>query len=102
MRFGPWYPLSEAGDLAPPQEGVLQLRLARGLLDYPSGKSAMVAYRHAADVRAVAQALARAHPGDLLCRHLIEIPAATDLGAFCAKLREDFVRRFGRAPIYDP
>ncbi len=81
---------------------MLQLRLAHGLLDYPTGKSAMVAYRHAADVRAVAQALARTCPGDLLCRHLIEIPAATDLGAFCAKLREDFVRRFGRAPIYDP
>jgi hypothetical protein len=102
VRFGPWYPLAEAGDLAPPQEGVLQLRLAHGLLDYPTGKSAMVAYRHAADVRAVAQALARTYPGDLLCRHLIEFPAATDLGAFCAKLREDFVRRFGRAPIYDP
>lgn len=102
MRFGPWYRLADAGDLAPPEEGVLQLRLAHGLLDYPTGKSAMVAYRHAPDVRAAAQALARAHPGDLLCRHLIEIPEATDLGAFCAKLRQDFVRRFGRAPIYDP
>jgi len=103
VRFGRWYPLGEAGDLAPAEEGVLQLRLARGLLDYPTGKSAMVAYRHARDVRAVAQALARAHGGgDLLCRHLIEFPAATDLAAFCAKLREDFVRRFGRPPIYDP
>ena len=105
MRFGPWYPLAEAGDLAPPEEGVLQIRLAAGLLDYPTGKSAMVAYRHAPDLRAEAGALAGAHAGrvaDLLCRHLIEIPAATDLAAFCAKLREDFVRRFGRAPIYDP
>ena len=81
---------------------MLQVRLASGLLDYPTGKSAMVAYRHAPDVRAAAQALAEAHPGDLLCRHLIEVPAATDLAAFCAKLREDFARRFGRAPIYDP
>lgn len=102
MRFGPWYPLPEAGDLAPPEEGVLQVRLASGLLDYPTGKSAMVAYRHAPDLRALARELARTHPGDLLCRHLIEIPDATDLAAFCAKLREDFVRRFGRAPIYDP
>jgi hypothetical protein len=102
VRFGPWYPLAEAGDLAPREEGVLQLRLASGLIDYPTGKSAMVAYRHAPDVRAAAQARARADPRDLLCRHLIEIPEATDLGAFCAKLREDFVRRFGRAPIYDP
>jgi hypothetical protein len=102
VRFGPWYRLAEAGDLAPPEEGVLQLRLAAGLIDYPTGKSAMVAYRHALDIRSEAQALARALAGDLLCRHLIEIPAATDLAAFCAKLRGDFVRRFGRAPIYDP
>jgi hypothetical protein len=102
VRFGPWYPLAEAGDLAPAEAGVLQLRLARGLLDYPTGKSAMVAYRHARDVRAVARALAGAYGGDLLCRHLIEFPEATDLAAFCAKLREDFVRRFGRPPIYDP
>jgi hypothetical protein len=102
VRFGPWYRLAQAGDLAPPEEGVLQLRLAHGLLDYPTGKSAMVAYRHAPDVRAVALALARQHGGDLLCRHLIEIPEATDLATFCAKLREDFVRRFGRTPIYDP
>lgn len=102
MRFGPWYPLAEAGDLAPPEEGVLQLRIAQGLLDYPTGKSAMVAYRHASDLCAEAQALAVTFPGDLLCRHLIEILPATDLAAFCAKLREDFARRFGRAPIYDP
>lgn len=101
MRFGPWYRLAEAGDLAPPQEGVLQLRLATGLLDYPRGKSAMVAYRYAPALGAAARALAAAHGGDLLCRHLIEIDEATDLAAFCAKLREDFVRRFGRAPVYD-
>ena len=57
----------------PPSEGVLQLRVARGLLDYPRGKSAMVHYAHAADLRAAARALAAAHAGDdLLCRHLIE------------------------------
>ena len=102
MRFGPWYPLARAGDLAPPEEGVLQLRLVSGLIDYPTGKSAMVAYRHAPDVRAAALALAGACGGDLVCRHLIEFPPATDLAAFCAKLRGEFVRRFGRAPIYDP
>jgi hypothetical protein len=102
VRFGPWYPVESAGDRSPAAEGVLQLRLARGLVDYPTGKSAMVAYRHAPDVRAAAQELARTCPGELLCRHLIEFPAATDLAAFCVKLREDFVRRFGRAPIHDP
>lgn len=99
MKFGTWYPLAEAGDHAPPGEGVLQLRIAQGLLAYPRGKSAMVWYEHAPDVRAAALALAAAHAGrDLLCRHLIEIDPAIDLGAFCAKLRADFVRRFGTPP----
>lgn len=99
MRFGSWYPLAEAGDLAPAGAGILQLRLASGLLDYPTGKSAMVWYQHAADVRAAALALAAAHAGmDLVCRHLIEIDPATDLGGFHAKLLAEFVRRFGTPP----
>lgn len=102
MRFGPWYPLADAGDHAPSAEGVLQLRIATGLLDYPRGKSAMVWYGHAVDVRAQALALAAAHTGkDLLCRHLIEIDEASDLGSFCAKLRTEFVRRFGTPPLYE-
>ena len=99
MRFGPWYPLAGAAAHAPAEEGVLQLRRATGLLDYPAGKSAMVHYEHAPDVRVAAVRLAAAYrEADLLCRHLIEVPAATDLAAFCAKLRIEFVRRFGSAP----
>ena len=103
MKFGPWYPLAEAGDHAPAAEGVLQLRLAAGLLDYPRGKSAMVWYGHAPDVRAAALTLARAPSpyGALVCRHLIEIDEATNFGAFCAKLRGDFVRRFGAHPVLE-
>lgn len=102
MRFCPWYPLADAGDLAPVGEGVLQIRLATGLVDYPRGKSAMVLYAHAPDLRAAARGFASAHPGaDLLCRHLIEIPSATDLGAFCAKLRAEFERRFGALPLFE-
>lgn len=102
MRFGPWYPLAEAGLHAPAGEGVLQLRVAEGLLDYPRGKSAMVWYGHTTDVRGVALALAADHAGqDLWCRHLIEIEPATDLAAFCAKLRGEFVRRFGTPPRYE-
>jgi hypothetical protein len=103
VRFGPWYPLADAGDRTPPAENVVQVRLADGLLDYPRGKSAMVWYAHACDVRAEALALARTHAGEnLVCRHLIEIDAGADLGTFCAKLREDFVRRFGTRPRYEP
>ena len=104
MRFCPWYPLAEAAAHAPAGEGVLQLRVAEGLLDYPTGKSAMVHYEHAMDMRAAATDLARQHAGHaLLCRHLeIEPGDAVDLGAFHAKVREEFVRRFGCAPSFSP
>lgn len=102
MQFGPWYPLAEAGDRAPAAEGVLQLRLASGLLDYPRGKSAMVHYAHAADVRAAAVAWAAEHgAGGIVCRHLIEIDGATDLMAFYVKLSDEFRRRFGAAPRFE-
>jgi hypothetical protein len=101
MRFCPWYPLADAGTRAPAAEGVIQLRLASGLLDYPGGKSAMVHYEHAADARAAALALATRHAGkDLLCRHLeIDPGEHVDLAAFHAKVREEFVRRFGSPPM---
>jgi hypothetical protein len=101
VRFGPWYPLAEAADHAPIEPGILQLRLATGLLDYPKGKSAMVHYAHVEDLRASALGLAATHPGAVfVCRHLIEIDRATDLGTFYAKLRDEFVRRFGTPPIF--
>lgn len=101
MRFGPWYPLAEAGDRAPAAPGVYQVRLARGLHDYPRGKSAMVWYAHALDVRAAALAFAAAHQGDLVCRHLIEGDAGIDPVDLCAKLRAEFVRRFGARPLFE-
>jgi hypothetical protein len=102
VRFCPWYPLAEAGSHAPAGEGVLQVRLAQGLLDYPTGKSAMVHYAHAADVRAAARALADTHPHGYVCRHLEDVPAGVDLAAFHAKVREEFVRRFGSPPAFPP
>jgi hypothetical protein len=101
VRFGPWYPLADAGDHAPIEPGILQLRLATGLIDYPKGKSAMVHYAHVQDLRASALALATTHVGaNFVCRHLIEIDRATDLAAFHAKLRDEFVRRFGTPPAF--
>jgi hypothetical protein len=104
VRFCPWYPLAEAAEHVPAAEGVLQLRLAEGLLDYPRGKSAMVHYEHAHDLRAAAIACARRFAGHaLLCRHLeIEGQERVDLAGFHAKVREEFVRRFGAAPSLSP
>ena len=104
MRFCPWYPLADAAAHAPADEGVLQVRVADGLLEYPTGKSAMVHYEHASDVRAAATMLAAQHAGEgLLCRHLeIEPGEAVDLAAFHAKVRDEFVRRFGSPPSFVP
>jgi len=103
VRFCPWYPLADAEAHAPAAEGVLQLRLAEGLLDYPTGKSAMVHYAHAPDVRAAATVLATAHPSPaLLCRHLDLEGEQVDLAAFHAKVVEEFIRRFGTPPAFPP
>lgn len=104
MRFCRWYPLAEAADHAPAGEGVLQLRVAEGLLDYPRGKSAMVHYAYALDTRAAATALAADHVGEALwCRHLeIDTGEPVDVPAFHAKVTEEFIRRFGREPTFPP
>jgi hypothetical protein len=99
MRFCPWYPLAEAAAHAPATEGVLQLRLADGLVDYPHGKSAMVHYEHATDARAAAVALGVRFAGrELVCRHLDPEGEVVDLAAFHARVLDEFVRRFGAAP----
>jgi hypothetical protein len=104
MRFCPWYPLADAATRAPTLAGVLQIRIAEGLVDYPRGKSAMVHYAHAPDVRAAALALAARHAGEsLLCRHLeLEPGDRGDVATFHAKVRDEFVRRFGSAPQFPP
>ena len=103
MRFCPWYPLADAAAHAPAAEGVMQLRVAEGLLEYPRGKTAMVHYEHARDVRARALALASSHTEPVLwCRHLdLEGARDVDLAAFHASVLAEFVRRFGCAPSFE-
>ena len=98
MSFGRWYPLGEAAAHAPAGPGVLQMRLARGLIDYPTGKSAMLHYELADDVRAAALRYP-SRPG-LLCRHTIEMTADDEhgLGGFHDRLVRDFRARFGALP----
>ncbi len=98
MRFCPWYPLADAAAHAPAGRGVLQIRVADGLLDYPTGKSAMLHYELADDVRAAALRYPP-RPG-LLCRHTIEMTPddAHGLGAFHERLVRDFRVRFGALP----
>jgi hypothetical protein len=101
MRFCPWYALDVAEIHAPASRGELQLRVSEGLLDYPTGKSAMVHYELADDVRAAAGRLAaRPSPRPLWCRHTVELTAddAAALAAFHDRLLREFHARFGQAP----
>jgi hypothetical protein len=102
VNFCPWYALADAGAHTPCTPGVFQVRMARGLLDYPRGKSAMIHYGCAQDVRAAAQAFAAAHPGvDWLCRHAVALTArelALGLDGAFEVLLGSFVQRFGTPP----
>ena len=104
MKFCPWYPLDDGAAHAAAGAGVFQVR-APDLLDYPSGKTAMVHYQLARDVRAEVAAFAAAHRGrGWSCRHTIEMsPADVDeIAAFFARLVREFRVRFGCEPTPTP
>lgn len=101
MRFGRWHRLERAAAEAPRAPGVFQLKVASGLIDYPTGKSAMIRYGAARDLRGAVEAIARANPGrDWMCRFSEEMSAreAADPDAIVAELLAQFHRRFGAPP----
>ena len=103
VHFGVWHPISQAGTAAPEAAGVLQTR-AEGVMDYRSGRSAMILYA-CSDV------------GETLCgfvagRGARELDRAISAGARWIRfaqtdnpraeldrLLEGFVERFGSPPI---
>lgn len=101
MRFGRWHRLDRAAAEAPAAPGVFQLKIATGLVDYPTGKSAMIRYGAARDLRRAVADLARDNPGrDWMCRFSEDMSAreAADPDAIVAELEAQFRRRFGAPP----
>jgi len=104
MGFGRWFPLDQAAVHAPAGPGVYQVRLAHGLVAYPTGRSAMIRYGATDDLRAAVAELARAYAGrEWLCR--FADPAADGMDArtrspddLLAELMTAFHRRFGAPP----
>lgn len=95
--FVHWYLLREAAEHAPQGAGVYQIRVPEGLLSYPSGKSAMVCYGEAADLRSTLAELATEHSElDFLCRHQRSDEPAVLLEFVLGQ----FERRFGAAPSW--
>jgi hypothetical protein len=102
MRFCPWYPLSSAAAFAPATPGVYQVKIASGLIDYPTGRSAMIHYGAARDVRSAVSELAAVHRDrGWLCRHSDEMTAAEaeHPERTLADLLGQFERRFGSPPV---
>ncbi len=101
MKFGRWSPLGEAAGQAPASPGIFQIRQAKGLVDYPRGKSAMLYYGCADDVSAAIAAYAAEHPdADWWCRHSIEMTQyeTDNVGQMFERLVLQFTMRFGRGP----
>jgi hypothetical protein len=102
MAFGRWYPLDEAPAHALAGPGVYQVRLAHGLLGYPTGRSAMIHYAAASDLKAAVTEFALAHRGrDWLCRFADQSTApeaAVAPDVMLADLMTAFRRRFGAPP----
>ena len=104
MGFGRWYPLEEAAAHAPVTPGVYQVRLEHGTIAYPTGRSAMIHYAAAADLRGAVAELARVHAGrSWLCRFAEPAPAGardptTAADVMLTELLTAFRRRFGAPP----
>ena len=104
MRFVPWYPLTEAAAHTPRGPGLFQIRIADGLVDYPTGKSAMIHYGAASDLHRAVSEFATGHAGkNWLCRHSEAIPDEGDRPQrLLASLLLQFERRFGSPPMLPP
>ncbi|HZS38422.1 MAG TPA: hypothetical protein VFF06_16420 [Polyangia bacterium] len=103
MSFGRWEPLDDAE--APAGPGVLQARRAEGLIDYPTGKSAMIHY--GADDVALSAALERLRaalsPADRAAT-LVRFAPADGREApseTLERLLRQFAARFGAPPHRD-
>lgn len=97
MTFGRWQKL--AATTVPRRRGVLQARVADGLVAYPTGKSAMVYYDADDDLSlALARLGAVVPPGaDVLVR----FGECSDPAAELGRLVDDFTRRFGAPPEWN-
>ena len=101
VRFGEWVPLAQGAARAPRGPGVYQVKLSSGLIDYPTGRSAMIHYGAEEDVARAVAALAEAHPGrPWMVRFAegLEARGRADLDGMLHELMSRFRRRFGAPP----
>ena len=110
-QFSSWFPLTEEGveSHAPAGASAVQIKRADGLVDYPSGKSAMVCYFYAGDRTAdalhkrfgdeIEQPGVRGH-GELRFRYMAP-DQADDIKEILAERLFKFVQKFGEPPLFN-
>lgn len=106
-QFSSWYPLTDDGieTHAPEGAAALQVKRADGLVDYSSGKSAMVCYFYADEAaRALRERFddeidepGTRGEGELVFRYLQDDEAKDTL----ADLLYKFVKKFGEPPRFN-
>jgi hypothetical protein len=103
VHFGVWHPISEASTAAPEAAGVLQAR-AEGVMDYRSGRSAMVLYA-CSDAGETLRGYLTGRGGRDIDRAIsagarwIRFATTPDPRRELDRLLEGFVERFGSPPI---
>jgi hypothetical protein len=103
VHFGSWHPITEASSQAPESSGILQVR-AEGVMDYETGRSAMVMYACSPPGETLrgfvggrgGRQLRRAVAAGARWIRFAEVP---DPEAELDRLLRGFVERFGSPPI---
>jgi hypothetical protein len=103
VHFGAWHPISEARAAAPDVSGVLQTR-AEGVMDYRSGRSAMVMYACAGPEETLRRFVAGRGARDLqravsAGARWIRFAEVADPPGELERLLKSFAERFGSLPI---
>jgi len=101
VRFGVWVRLCEAAGVAPGEPGVLQVRREVGLVEYPRGRSAMILYTAADDLRGACERLAAQAGGMAWLVRWNRDPVGDPAGTV-DRLIAEFVERFGMKPEWTP
>ncbi|MFQ5748310.1 MAG: hypothetical protein ACE5H3_02500 [Planctomycetota bacterium] len=104
-RFGDWAELAAAAEEAPPAPGIFQVRAKAGLLRYPRGRSAMLFYGAAPDLRAgvaVFRSEAVSHWEEPETALWIRWKPAREPEALLRAYLDLFRSRFGALPARNP
>jgi hypothetical protein len=97
VRFSSWYCAAQISEQAPARPGVFQVRV-QALITYPTGRSAMIHYAQAEDLRlAAGEWAAEFGSDDARYRHLDELGSQTPQQVL-DKLLTRFRARFGAVP----